>query len=504
MTATARHARQGAVTVAAKQAITMAGPCEPGDVLGAIGGDFVVVGSDLTEVAEDVLGRLLGGGGEMVTLVSGADDADGALAETCAGWLEEDAPGCRRRGVRRRAGALPAAGRRRVVARVGAAVDQPRLARRDRPRRGQGQGPSARNERHRRAAGPADRRRPAAPLPAPLPRDRHAHLARGRSRRASCSPWSARSRSRRSTTYQDRRTAPAGLPARRDRCAPTARRCGCRSSPRTRASAEWQSSAVHEGDAASSSARPTPSAVSGSSRTRSWCCSADEEARGPRGAVPGVDRRVLPALPAHQGRRVVGPADARSPSPGRSSTSCPSCFPTQVRTQYDVLDARTGARLDPRARHLGADHPGPAPLPVRGGAGHPAGAGPAPPGGPGDGGPAAHRRRRRAARGVRRAAAVRADRGPARDRRPDRARPGPAAPDEPAAPGRGRLRQDPGRAAGDAARRRLRRTGRAARAHRGARPAAPPLDHRACSATWPAAGCSAARTRPPSSCSPGR
>ena len=80
MTATARHARQGAVTVAAKQAITMAGPCEPGDVLGAIGGDFVVVGNDLTEVAHDVLNRLLGGGGEMVTLVSGADDEGGALA----------------------------------------------------------------------------------------------------------------------------------------------------------------------------------------------------------------------------------------------------------------------------------------------------------------------------------------------------------------------------------------------------------------------------------------
>jgi DAK2 domain fusion protein YloV len=92
MTATARHARQGAVTVAAKQAITMAGPCEPGDVLGAIGGDFVVVGHDLTDVAHDVLGRLLGGGGEMVTLVSGEDDADGALAQAGAAWLEEEHP----------------------------------------------------------------------------------------------------------------------------------------------------------------------------------------------------------------------------------------------------------------------------------------------------------------------------------------------------------------------------------------------------------------------------
>ena len=47
MTATARHARHGAVTVAARQAMTMAGPCEPGDVLGVIAGDFAVVGDDL-------------------------------------------------------------------------------------------------------------------------------------------------------------------------------------------------------------------------------------------------------------------------------------------------------------------------------------------------------------------------------------------------------------------------------------------------------------------------
>src|SRR5690606_23522200 len=60
MTATASHTRHGAVTVAAKQAITMAGPCEPGDVLGVIGGDFVVVGSDLAEVAMQVIDRLLG------------------------------------------------------------------------------------------------------------------------------------------------------------------------------------------------------------------------------------------------------------------------------------------------------------------------------------------------------------------------------------------------------------------------------------------------------------
>ena len=92
MTATARHARQGAVTIAAKQAMTMAGPCEVGDVLGAIGGDFVVVGHSTVDVATDVLGRLLGGGGEMVTLVAGADPGSRKLADDTAAWVEENHP----------------------------------------------------------------------------------------------------------------------------------------------------------------------------------------------------------------------------------------------------------------------------------------------------------------------------------------------------------------------------------------------------------------------------
>jgi dihydroxyacetone kinase-like predicted kinase len=87
MTATARHTRHGAVTVAAKQAITMAGPCEPGDVLGVIAGDFAVVGSDLREVAVDVLERLLGGGGELVMLVRGADGE--GLAEHCEEYVAD-------------------------------------------------------------------------------------------------------------------------------------------------------------------------------------------------------------------------------------------------------------------------------------------------------------------------------------------------------------------------------------------------------------------------------
>ncbi|GAB4005634.1 DAK2 domain-containing protein [Nocardioides ultimimeridianus] len=93
MTATARHVRHGAVTVAARQAFTSAGPCEVGDVLGVVAGDFAVVGADLRSVAEEVLGRLMAAGGELVTIVSGSDPADPALAEALAGWAEEHHPG---------------------------------------------------------------------------------------------------------------------------------------------------------------------------------------------------------------------------------------------------------------------------------------------------------------------------------------------------------------------------------------------------------------------------
>lgn len=90
MTATARHARHGAITVAARQAMTMAGPCEVGDVLGVIAGDFAVVGDDLDTVAADVVERLLGGGGELVTFVAGEGGAE--VAARAAAYVERMHP----------------------------------------------------------------------------------------------------------------------------------------------------------------------------------------------------------------------------------------------------------------------------------------------------------------------------------------------------------------------------------------------------------------------------
>jgi DAK2 domain fusion protein YloV len=91
MTAAARGARHGAVTVAVKDAMTTAGPCSAGDALGVVHGDFAIVGEDLYEVATGVLERLLGGGGELVTLVAGAEAGD--LAQACEHWVQRAHPG---------------------------------------------------------------------------------------------------------------------------------------------------------------------------------------------------------------------------------------------------------------------------------------------------------------------------------------------------------------------------------------------------------------------------
>ena len=75
--------RHGGVTVAAREGLTTAGPCRPGDVLGIIDGDFAAIGSDLEAVAFDMLERLLSSGGELVTIVVGAG-APAGVAERLA------------------------------------------------------------------------------------------------------------------------------------------------------------------------------------------------------------------------------------------------------------------------------------------------------------------------------------------------------------------------------------------------------------------------------------
>jgi dihydroxyacetone kinase-like predicted kinase len=79
MSTAAAGVRHGAVTIATEPGITMAGPCMAGDVLGVVSGEFAIVGSDLAAVARDVVGRLLGPGSELVTLVTGDGAVEGLV-----------------------------------------------------------------------------------------------------------------------------------------------------------------------------------------------------------------------------------------------------------------------------------------------------------------------------------------------------------------------------------------------------------------------------------------
>jgi DAK2 domain fusion protein YloV len=89
MAEAAAATRWAEVTLAEQEALTSAGRCRTGDVLGAAEGDVVVIGSDLAAVCRDLLDRLLSAGGEMATLVVGPDTA---LGDAVCGHLASAHP----------------------------------------------------------------------------------------------------------------------------------------------------------------------------------------------------------------------------------------------------------------------------------------------------------------------------------------------------------------------------------------------------------------------------
>jgi DAK2 domain fusion protein YloV len=97
MTRAAGATRYAAVTVASRAALTTVGPCEPGDVLGLVDGDIVLIGDgdrageSIDDVAREILRRMLAIGGELVTLVLGAD-ADAGLRIDLPAWAETAFP----------------------------------------------------------------------------------------------------------------------------------------------------------------------------------------------------------------------------------------------------------------------------------------------------------------------------------------------------------------------------------------------------------------------------
>ncbi|MDG4823526.1 DAK2 domain-containing protein [Asanoa sp. WMMD1127] len=82
--------RYAEVCYASRDALTVAGPCRRGDVLALVEGEVHLIGADLTATCRDLLDRLLGGGGELVTLLTGEDAppglTDALRAHVAARW----------------------------------------------------------------------------------------------------------------------------------------------------------------------------------------------------------------------------------------------------------------------------------------------------------------------------------------------------------------------------------------------------------------------------------
>jgi len=88
MAEAAAACRFAEITIATREALTMAGRCQGGDVLALVEGDVVLIAATLLDCARDLLDRLLSAGGELVTLVVG-DGAPDDLADALVDHLRQ-------------------------------------------------------------------------------------------------------------------------------------------------------------------------------------------------------------------------------------------------------------------------------------------------------------------------------------------------------------------------------------------------------------------------------
>jgi uncharacterized protein len=91
MTEAAAGTRSGTLQVAGSEALTWAGRCRPGDVLGLVEGEVVLIAPDVSVGALWLASRMLTAGGELVTVLLGADTPD-AVGEDLAAELRRSHP----------------------------------------------------------------------------------------------------------------------------------------------------------------------------------------------------------------------------------------------------------------------------------------------------------------------------------------------------------------------------------------------------------------------------
>ncbi|MRH91021.1 DAK2 domain-containing protein [Nocardia sp. SYP-A9097] len=92
MSEAAAGTRWGALRIAPERALTIVGTCEAGDGLGLVGQDVVVIDPDMRAAGRTLLDRMLGLGGELVTMLVGAEAPQG-LSEELAEHVGAAFPG---------------------------------------------------------------------------------------------------------------------------------------------------------------------------------------------------------------------------------------------------------------------------------------------------------------------------------------------------------------------------------------------------------------------------
>jgi dihydroxyacetone kinase-like predicted kinase len=91
MTRAAGATHYGAITTSVREALTSAGTCQPGDILGLVDGDIRFIGHDGDATARQLIASMLAAGAELVTLVYG-DQASEYMRTVIPRWLATEYP----------------------------------------------------------------------------------------------------------------------------------------------------------------------------------------------------------------------------------------------------------------------------------------------------------------------------------------------------------------------------------------------------------------------------
>ncbi|MFN2494357.1 MAG: DAK2 domain-containing protein [Pseudonocardiaceae bacterium] len=91
MAEAAAATRRGELTMANQEALTWVGRCQPGDILGMVDDEVVLIGADLLTAARGLVDRMLSAGGELVTVLLGRHAPRGA-GQVLAEYLRSGYP----------------------------------------------------------------------------------------------------------------------------------------------------------------------------------------------------------------------------------------------------------------------------------------------------------------------------------------------------------------------------------------------------------------------------